>query len=142
MIAGIPFAIYGWISIPDYTFETWGWPWYLSFPVSMLHMGLISTIQWQVMKHSGNIWFDDESLSTCEDTQKSLFSRGPFVKNEYLAGVLLLSGLLVGFFAGREFPRETLLEKECRVWAESQIQRSADRSIFALLLGHCMSGRR
>ena len=41
------------------------------------------------------------------------------MKNEHLAGVLLLSGLLVGFFAGREFPRETPLEEECRVLAEN-----------------------
>ena len=84
------------------------------------------------------------------------------MKNEYLAGVLLLCGLLAGFFAGREFPRETLLEKECRVvaenysglhrraaelaadpWAEFAVDAPSDHALrlrFAGIFTRCMRG--
>jgi hypothetical protein len=90
------------------------------------------------------------------------------VKHESLVGVLLLCGLSVGFVVGREFPRETLLEKECRVWAEDMVWKmrlsnpdhslatpenplasyevperfsAHDHSLFVPLLSSCMRGR-
>jgi hypothetical protein len=170
-IVGAFCAFVGFSAVSNYTSQVWGWSWYLSIPGTMLYIGAMCMIQWHAMKLSGNIWFDEKSPPTSRDTQKSLFSRPPFVKNEYLAGVLLLSGLLVGFFAGREFPRETLLEKECRVWAEKVTRKAilsypernqsttknpydavstavpdityeSDPNTFALYLGHCMRGGR
>jgi hypothetical protein len=56
----------------------------------------------------------------------------------------ILCALLIGFLVGRELPRETLLERECRVWAERLMQEQGDhqRTRFGLLLGGCMKGGR
>ena len=59
-----------------------------------------------------------------------------------LWAVLVLLGLLIGFMAGREFPRETLREKECHAWAESAVRGMNDPSRFGLLFGACMKGFR
>ena len=68
------------------------------------------------------------------------------MKKEYLAAVLLLSGLSVGFFTGREFPRETLLEKECRVVAGKNtsglLSDNYSRFMFANHFARCMRGGR
>jgi len=53
---------------------------------------------------------------------------------------LVLVGLLIGFMVGREFPRETLREKECRAWAESTARNMNDPSKFGLLFGACTGG--
>lgn len=62
------------------------------------------------------------------------------MKEKYLIGAIP-AALLIGFLAGREFPRETLLEKECRVFTENVVQRSpslAKRSGY--ILGKCLNG--
>ena len=73
------------------------------------------------------------------DKQRQLFTR-----DVLLIAVLLALGMLLGFAIGREFPRETLLERECRAWAERTMleMRDPDRSRFPLLLGACMKGGR
>jgi len=58
----------------------------------------------------------------------------------WVVGVLL--GLLIGFMVGREFPRETLRDKECRVWAERTVRDMNDPNRFALLFGACTKGFR
>jgi hypothetical protein len=77
--------------------------------------------------------------TTCPPCQ-TIFKEN-FVKKEYLAVVLLLSGLLVGFFVGREFPRETLLEKECRIFTEKYIlEHPGADYLFGAIIGRCISG--
>ena len=53
-------------------------------------------------------------------------------------------GLTAYYNVGREFPRETLLEKECSDWAKNTMRKmkDPDRSRYALLLGACMKGGR
>jgi len=64
------------------------------------------------------------------------------MKDAALFTVLVLLGLLIGFLVGREFPRETLREKECRAWAESVVRNMGNSgpSSFGLLFGSCMKG--
>jgi hypothetical protein len=65
------------------------------------------------------------------------------MKNDLaLFGVLVLLGLLIGFLIGREFPRETSHERECRAWAEKTVRdmNDPDRNRFGLLFGACMKG--
>jgi len=57
-----------------------------------------------------------------------------------LFAVLVLLGLAIGFIVGREFPRETLREKECRAWAENTVRDMNDPSKFGLLFGACTKG--
>jgi len=67
-----------------------------------------------------------------------------FTRNMLLIAILFAVGILLGFVAGREFPRETLLEKECREWAEKTMLEWGDRDLsrFPMLLGACMKGGR
>jgi len=67
-----------------------------------------------------------------------------FTRNMLLTGILFALGVLLGFVIGRELPRQTLLEKECRAWAEKTMleMRDPDRTRFPLLLGACMKGGR
>ena len=66
-------------------------------------------------------------------------------KTSRIASLLAVIAIVVAVISvGLSFPRETLLEKECRAWAENTMREMGDRdrSRFGLLLGVCIKGGR
>ncbi|MBX3650697.1 MAG: hypothetical protein KF771_04935 [Burkholderiales bacterium] len=67
------------------------------------------------------------------------------IKASRQAKLLALLAIVIAIIGvGLAIPRETLLEKECRTWAEKTMldMGDRDRSRFAPLLGACMKGGR
>ncbi len=67
------------------------------------------------------------------------------IKASRRATLLALVAIVIAIIGvGFTIPRETLLEKECRTWAEKTMRDMGDRdrSRFAPLLGACMKGGR
>jgi len=67
------------------------------------------------------------------------------IKASRIASSLAVVAIVIAIITvGLTLPRETLLEKECRAWAENTMRDMGDRdrSRFAPLLGACMKGGR
>ena len=67
------------------------------------------------------------------------------IKASRIASSLAVVAIVIAIITvGLTLPRETLLEKKCRAWAENTMRDMGDRdrSRFAPLLGACMKGGR
>ena len=67
------------------------------------------------------------------------------IKASRIASSLAVVAIVIAIITvGLTLPRETLLEKQCRAWAENTMRDMGDRdrSRFAPLLGACMKGGR